>query len=33
MKALQAYQEYYGEIKSVQRDKAAAADKTEYRYY
>ena len=31
-KALQAYQEYLGEIKSVQRDKAATADE-EYRYY
>ena len=31
-KALQAYQEYLGEIKSVQRDKAAAAHE-EYRYY
>ena len=31
-KALQAYQMYLGEIKSVQRDKAAAMDK-EYRYY
>ena len=32
MKALQAYQVYLGEIKSEQRDKAAAFDK-EYRYY
>ena len=32
MKALQLYQEYLGEIKSVQRDEAAAA-KDEYRYY
>jgi len=32
MKALQAYQEYLGEIKSKQRDEAAAADE-EYRYY
>ena len=31
-KALRLYQEYLGEIKSVQRDKAAAA-KEEYRYY
>jgi len=31
-KALQAYQTYLGEIKSVQRDKAAAADE-ENRYY
>ena len=31
-KALQAYQEYLGEIKSPQRDKAAAADE-KYRYY
>jgi len=31
-KALQSYQEYLGEIKSVQRDKAAAADDN-YRYY
>ena len=31
-KALQSYQEYLGEIKSVQRDEAAAADK-DYRYY
>lgn len=30
--ALQAYQEYLGEIKSVQRDKAAAASEV-YRYY
>ena len=32
MKALQAYQGYLGEIKSRQRDEAAAADE-EYRYY
>ena len=31
-KALQSYQEYLGEIKSPQRDKAAAAS-DEYRYY
>ena len=31
-KALQAYQKYLGDIKSVQRDKAAAAYE-EYRYY
>ena len=31
-KALRAYQEYLGEIKSNQRDKAAAADE-DYRYY
>ena len=31
-KALQSYQKYLGEIKSVQRDKAAAADHM-YRYY
>jgi len=31
-KALQAYQAYLGEIKSDQRDKAAAADE-QYRYY
>jgi len=31
-KALQVYQEYLGEIKSDQRDKAAAASE-EYRYY
>ena len=31
-KALRLYQEYLGEIKSVQRDKAAAADHM-YRYY
>ena len=31
-KALQSYQEYLGEIKSDQRDKAAAFDE-EYRYY
>ena len=32
MKALQSYQAYLGEIKSPQRDKAAAADER-YRYY
>jgi len=32
MKALRLYQEYLGEIKSVQRDKAAAFDER-YRYY
>ena len=32
MKALQSYQAYLGEIKSLQRDKAAAADER-YRYY
>ena len=32
MKALQLYQAYLGEIKSGQRDKAAAAD-DDYRYY
>jgi len=32
MKALQSYQEYLGEIKSVQRDKAAASDER-FRYY
>ena len=32
MKALKLYQEYLGEIKSDQRDKAAAANE-EYRYY
>ena len=32
MKALQLYQEYLGEIKSIQRDKAAADDE-EYSYY
>lgn len=32
MKALQLYQDYLGEIKSVQRDKAAAAD-DRFRYY
>lgn len=32
MKALQAYQAYLGEIKSDQRDKAAAANE-EFRYY
>jgi hypothetical protein len=31
-KALQLYQEYLGEIKSPQRDEAAAADDG-YRYY
>jgi len=31
-KALRLYQEYLGEIKSIQRDKAAAA-KDDYRYY
>jgi len=31
-KALQLYQAYLGEIKSKQRDKAAAADE-DYRYY
>jgi len=31
-KALQSYQEYLGEIKSTQRDKAVAADEN-YRYY
>ena len=31
-RALQLYQEYLGEIKSRQRDKAAAADER-YRYY
>jgi len=31
-KALRLYQEYLGEIKSVQRDKAAAFS-DEYRYY
>ena len=31
-KALQSYQVYLSEIKSVQRDKVAAIDK-EYRYY
>ena len=30
--ALQSYQVYLGDIESVQRDKAAAADE-EYRYY
>ena len=30
--ALQSYQEYLGEIKSVQRDKAAAFSE-KYRYY
>jgi len=33
MKALQSYQEYLSEIKSPQRDKAAAYDNEEYRYY
>ena len=33
MKALQLYQTYLGEIKSPQRDKAAAYDYEEYRYY
>jgi len=34
MKALQSYQEYLGEIKSDQRDEAAAAYKDQrYRYY
>jgi len=32
MEALRSYQAYLGEIKSVQRDKAAAADE-KYRYY
>jgi len=32
MKALQSYKEYVGEIKSLQRDKAAATTE-EYRYY
>ena len=32
-KALQAYQKYVDEIKSVQRDEAAAFDSDEYRYY
>ena len=32
MKALQSYQTYLEEIKSDQRDKAAAADE-KYRYY
>ena len=32
IEALRLYQEYLGEIKSVQRDKAAAADE-ENRYY
>ena len=31
-KALRLYQTYLGEVKSVQRDKAAAANE-EYRYY
>ena len=33
MKALQSYQEYLGEIKSKQRDEAAAANEELYRYY
>jgi len=33
MKALQSYQTYLGEIKSDQRDKAAAACEEDYRYY
>jgi len=32
-KALQLYQSYLGEIKSVQRDKAAAFNNEKYRYY
>ena len=32
-KALQSYQEYLGEIKSKQRDEAAAYDNEEYGYY
>ena len=32
-KALKLYQEYLGEIKSSQRDEAAAYDNEEYRYY
>ena len=32
-KALQSYQAYLDEIKSKQRDKAAAADEDDYRYY
>jgi len=32
-KALRLYQEYLGEIKSVQRDEAAAFDSERYRYY
>jgi len=32
-KALQLYQEYLSEIKSTQRDKAAAADEVRFRYY
>jgi len=32
-KALQSYQTYLGEIKSRQRDEAAAFDNKEYRYY
>ena len=32
-KALQSYQVYLGEIKSLQRDKAAAFDEAGYRYY
>jgi len=33
MKALQSYQTYLGEIKSKQRDEAAAYDYENYRYY
>ena len=33
MKALQSYQTYLAEIKSKQRDEAAAFDSEEYRYY
>jgi len=33
MQALRIYQEFLGEIKSKQRDEAAAADEEEYRYY
>jgi len=32
-KALRTYQEYLVEIKSVQRDKAAAFNSERYRYY
>ena len=32
-KALQSYQKYLGEIKSSQRDEAAAFDRDHYRYY
>ena len=32
-KALQSYQEYLGDIKSSQRDEAAAAHNDWYRYY